>query len=208
MRLSTWTCHLLQPDTCADALHAGAGTLRPAPTQPLEMPPLCLAGYLPEQHNATVNLDLSSAAAAPGGGALADFTAWPEFHNGVAAGAFHSATPSLQALMRWDASSTVQVSIWICHLLLLPTGEGGWLTSQPGLRFAMVCLCQAIGSRCFSNHKVLKIRCILHSACSAMQLSIWACHVLLLHLGKGHCQTSWSFQSFAMGWPVSGTSPL
>ena len=50
------------------------------------MPVMCLSGCLPEQHNAVVNLDLTSAAAAPGGGALADFTAWPEYHNGVAAG--------------------------------------------------------------------------------------------------------------------------
>ena len=63
-----------------------AGTLQPAPTQALEIPQLCLAGCLPEQHNAIVNLDLTSAAPAPGGGASADFTAWPEFHNGVAAG--------------------------------------------------------------------------------------------------------------------------
>ena len=65
---------------------SAAGTLQPAPTQALEIPQLCLAGCLPEQHNAIVNLDLTSAAPAPGGGAYADFTAWPEFHNGVAAG--------------------------------------------------------------------------------------------------------------------------
>ncbi len=33
-----------------------------------------------------VVLDLSAAQPAPGGGAAADVTAWPEFHNGVAAG--------------------------------------------------------------------------------------------------------------------------
>lgn len=41
---------------------------------------------LPEQQNAVFELDLSQATPAPGGGAGADFTAWPEFHNGVAAG--------------------------------------------------------------------------------------------------------------------------
>jgi len=48
------------------------------------IPDLCLAGRLPQQHNAVFNLDLSAANAVPG--AAADVTAWPEFHNGVAAG--------------------------------------------------------------------------------------------------------------------------
>ncbi|PSC69420.1 anaphase-promoting complex subunit 1 isoform X2 isoform B [Micractinium conductrix] len=75
--------------SCALPLGRGAltlGTLRPLPTEPLHIPPLCLAGRLPEQNNAVVNLDLSAAQAAVGGGALAEQTAWPEFHNGVAAG--------------------------------------------------------------------------------------------------------------------------
>ena len=63
-----------------------AGTLRPLTTEALAIPPLSLAGRLPEQHNAVINLDLAAATPAPGGGAAADFTAWPEFHNGVAAG--------------------------------------------------------------------------------------------------------------------------
>ena len=65
-----------------------AGTLKPLPTEPLDIPPLNLSGTLPEQQNAIVDLDLNSASQAPGGGAAADFTAWPEFHNGVAAGEF------------------------------------------------------------------------------------------------------------------------
>ncbi|KAL4443950.1 hypothetical protein ABPG75_011687 [Micractinium tetrahymenae] len=75
--------------TCALPLGRGAltlGTLRPLPTEPLHIPPLCLAGRLPEQNNAVVNLDFTGAAPAPGGGAFAEQTAWPEFHNGVAAG--------------------------------------------------------------------------------------------------------------------------
>ncbi|KAL3147502.1 hypothetical protein ABBQ38_014558 [Trebouxia sp. C0009 RCD-2024] len=60
------------------------GTLHPIPTEPLCIPDLCLAGRLPQQHNAVFNLDLSAANAVPG--AAADVTAWPEFHNGVAAG--------------------------------------------------------------------------------------------------------------------------
>lgn len=39
-----------------------------------------MAGCLPAQRNATVKLDLSSTSSGP------EFTAWPEFHNGVAAG--------------------------------------------------------------------------------------------------------------------------
>ena len=65
-------------------LSYAAGTLRPIPTEPLCIPDLCLAGRLPQQHNAVFNLDLSAANAVPG--AAADVTAWPEFHNGVAAG--------------------------------------------------------------------------------------------------------------------------
>ena len=63
-----------------------AGTLHPLPTEPLDIPQLCLLGMLPEQQNAVFELDLSQSTPAPGGGASADFTAWPEFHNGVAAG--------------------------------------------------------------------------------------------------------------------------
>ena len=63
------------------------GTLNPLPTEPLNIPQLNLAGTLPEQQRAVVKLDLTATTPAPGGGASADFTAWPEFHNGVAAGA-------------------------------------------------------------------------------------------------------------------------
>ena len=44
------------------------------------------AGRLPDQNNAVVNLDMAGAQPAAGGGAFAEQTAWPEFHNGVAAG--------------------------------------------------------------------------------------------------------------------------
>lgn len=75
-------------DTCSKGFHTvcvlHVGTLRPIPTEPLCIPDLCLAGRLPQQHNAVFNLDLSAANAVPG--AAADVTAWPEFHNGVAAG--------------------------------------------------------------------------------------------------------------------------
>ena len=67
------------------------GTLRLLPTDPFTIPPLCMAGRLPEKQNATINLDLSSAA--PAGGACTDVTAWPEFHNGAAAGEPHHQPP-------------------------------------------------------------------------------------------------------------------
>jgi anaphase-promoting complex subunit 1 len=47
--------------------------------QALPIPKLVLAGRLPSQHDATVNLDAAT-------GNLTDVTSWPEFHNGVAAG--------------------------------------------------------------------------------------------------------------------------
>lgn len=74
------------------------GTLRPLPTELLDIPLLNLSGMLPEQQNAVVKLDLALTAPAPGGGATADFTAWPEFHNGVAAGKLCTyPVPSAQA---------------------------------------------------------------------------------------------------------------
>ena len=64
-----------------------AGTFHPLPTEPLAMPPLVLAGRLPEQHNAVINLDMATMQPPRCGGAASEITAWPEFHNGVAAGA-------------------------------------------------------------------------------------------------------------------------
>ncbi|WVZ98102.1 hypothetical protein U9M48_043581 [Paspalum notatum var. saurae] len=48
-------------------------------TEVLVFPKLVLAGRLPAQQNATVNLDLSSRG-------VSEFKSWAEFHNGVAAG--------------------------------------------------------------------------------------------------------------------------
>ncbi|KAK9834947.1 hypothetical protein WJX84_010452 [Apatococcus fuscideae] len=62
------------------------GTFHPLPTEPLAMPPLVLAGRVPEQHNAVVNLDMTTMQPPRCGGAASELTAWPEFHNGVAAG--------------------------------------------------------------------------------------------------------------------------
>ncbi len=63
-----------------------AGTFHPLPTEPLEMPPLNLSGRLPERRDAVLNLETTGMQAPPGGGAASEFSAWPEFHNGVAAG--------------------------------------------------------------------------------------------------------------------------
>ena len=73
----------LAPRTSALAVGRGAftlGTSRARPTESLRVPTLTLAGCLPAQRGATVKLDL--AASSPS----TDFTAWPEFHNGAAAG--------------------------------------------------------------------------------------------------------------------------
>jgi hypothetical protein len=56
-------------------------TLRPKPTEPLRMPKLCFSGTLPAQRNAVLRLDLNANPKAK-----ADFTDWPDFHNGVASG--------------------------------------------------------------------------------------------------------------------------
>jgi hypothetical protein len=69
--------------TCALPLGRGAftlGTWHPLPASTLPVPGLCLAGRLMASHNATIQLDLT----APG--APVNFTCWPEFHNGCAAG--------------------------------------------------------------------------------------------------------------------------
>jgi anaphase-promoting complex subunit 1 len=68
--------------TTAIPFGRGAFTLatsRPMLTEALPIPKLVLAGRLPSQHDATVNLDAAT-------GNLTDVTSWPEFHNGVAAG--------------------------------------------------------------------------------------------------------------------------
>ncbi|GAX79204.1 hypothetical protein CEUSTIGMA_g6644.t1 [Chlamydomonas eustigma] len=72
------------------------GTLKPLPSETVEVPALCLTGLLnvdqrtqpskPSSAPPSLQLDLSTAIPALGGGATADITAWSEFHNGVAAG--------------------------------------------------------------------------------------------------------------------------
>ena len=74
----------LAPRTAALAVGRGAftlGTARCRPTETLKIPVLTLAGCLPAQRGAVVALDLTAS-----GTAGAEFTHWPEFHNGVASG--------------------------------------------------------------------------------------------------------------------------
>ncbi|XP_031485584.1 anaphase-promoting complex subunit 1 isoform X2 [Nymphaea colorata] len=76
--------HLWQLAHRTTALPLGRGAFTLATTctfmtEALVVPKLVLAGHLPSQHNATVNLD-------PTMRNLAEHRSWPEFHNGVAAG--------------------------------------------------------------------------------------------------------------------------
>lgn len=57
-----------------------AFTYRPSLTEPIEVPQLNLHGRVPDQNNANVNLDWQHA------GVDSNFSLWPCFHNGVAAG--------------------------------------------------------------------------------------------------------------------------
>lgn len=50
------------------------------------MPPLALGGRLTQHNDAIMQLVTGAFPEAPGGGAMCDLSAWPEFHNGVAAG--------------------------------------------------------------------------------------------------------------------------
>ncbi|KAI5082089.1 hypothetical protein GOP47_0001832 [Adiantum capillus-veneris] len=54
-------------------------TMQTLLTEVLSIPKLILAGRLPSQHDAMVNLDSNT-------GNLSDLTSWPEYHNGVASG--------------------------------------------------------------------------------------------------------------------------
>lgn len=75
--------------TMARPLGRGAltlGTVQPLPTQGLGVPPLALGGRLTQHNDAVTALATSALPEASGGGAMCDLSAWPEFHNGVAAG--------------------------------------------------------------------------------------------------------------------------
>lgn len=69
------------------------GTRALLPTEALAVPPLVVAGRLTAQNDAIAQLDMSQLGKASGGGAASDVTAWPDFHNGVAAGE-HMRLPS------------------------------------------------------------------------------------------------------------------
>uniref|UniRef100_A0A1D2AC28 Uncharacterized protein n=1 Tax=Auxenochlorella protothecoides TaxID=3075 RepID=A0A1D2AC28_AUXPR len=71
---------------CVGRGAAGLASRRPSHAEALEVAPLRLAARLLGSNGAVVGLDLSAAPPAPGGGAAAAETAWPEFHAGAAAG--------------------------------------------------------------------------------------------------------------------------
>ncbi len=108
------------------------------------MPDLCLAGRLPQQHNAVFNLDLSAANAVPG--AAADVTAWPEFHNGVAAG-MHE-----QAVFSWMTSDMIQQSV---RCIIYSTTHR-WEMQVPGLSYTAVLLLIWTERGCVRNSNELQ----------------------------------------------------
>ncbi|KAG1677449.1 hypothetical protein FOA52_001904 [Chlamydomonas sp. UWO 241] len=149
----------------------GLGTLAPLPTEPLPLPPLCLAGTLPTESGPPggrgdgaagtvptpasapqqLALDLGAASPAPGGGATADVTAWPEFHNGCAAGlrlAAHSSSGSgggggapggggarggggAHAALQWGAFRRPDAPSYAHAGMLLAMGISGHLKRRP-----------------------------------------------------------------------------
>jgi len=105
-------------------------TLQPLPTEPLNIPGLCLAGRLAEQNNATVNLDLSAALPAAGGGAISMFTAWPEFHNGAAAAL--TLLPDDRAIMRtWIVYNKPEEPSYAHAGMIMGLGLTGQILSPP-----------------------------------------------------------------------------
>lgn len=84
-----WKLLIMAMRTMALPLGRGAFALythRALPTEPLSIPELNLSAILPDRNNARFKFDFTTTNVAPSGGALAEITAWPEFHNGVAAG--------------------------------------------------------------------------------------------------------------------------
>lgn len=100
----------------------------------LVVPLLCLSGVVPgpsgdsgpSNGRSVVNLDLTNAQPAAGGGAAADVTAWCEFHNGVAAGlkiaphsrqrVLHHGNNDSRQQAQWSAGSSGSLTdSWLPH---------------------------------------------------------------------------------------------
>ncbi|KIY92807.1 anaphase-promoting complex subunit 1 [Monoraphidium neglectum] len=113
---------------------AALGTLRALPGEPLRPPPLCLSGLASEAPRCVVALDLANATAAPGAGAAAELTAWPEFHNGVAS-ALSLATVSPAASGGGGAAGGVFGRAWVD------------VARQDGPSYAQAGLLMALGLR-------------------------------------------------------------
>jgi anaphase-promoting complex subunit 1 len=118
---------LMAARTSAMPIGRGAATLSTLlakPTEALQVPTLCLAGCLPTQQFAVVNLDL----AAPN--APAGFVNWPEFHNGAAAGlALRSDAKSGKLTRAWIVFNRPKVPTFSHAGVLMALGLNGHLSS-------------------------------------------------------------------------------
>jgi len=118
---------LMAARTSAMPVGRGAATLSTLlvkPTEVLGVPELCLAGCLPTQQFAVVNLDLT-ATNAPAG-----FVNWPDFHNGAAAGlALRSDAKSGKLTRAWIVFNRPKVPTFSHAGVLMALGLNGHLSS-------------------------------------------------------------------------------
>ena len=118
---------LLAARTAAMPVGRGAaslGTVIAKPTEALLVPTLCLAGCLPTQQYAVVNLDLTAADAPK------DFVNWPEFHNGAAAGlALRSDDDSGKLTRAWIVFNRPKLPTFSHAGVLMAFGLNGHLSS-------------------------------------------------------------------------------
>jgi len=118
---------LMAARTSALPVGRGAATLSTLvakPTEALHVPPLSLAGCLPTQQFAMVNLDLAAA------NAPASFVNWPEFHNGVAAGlSLRSDTKGGKLTRAWIVFNRPKVPTFSHAGVLMALGLNGHLSS-------------------------------------------------------------------------------
>ena len=133
---------------------AAAGTVQPLPTQGLGVPPLALGGRLTQHNDAITQLATAALPDAAGGGAMCDLSAWPEFHNGVAAGGLHTSRaagrhppPACSFMSEHRASSSKLCWSSTCHIC----HRGGEVAViQTGASYA-TCLCSRLVRYCSHN---------------------------------------------------------
>ena len=117
---------LLASRTAAMPVGRGActlGTVVVKPTEALQIPTLCLAGCLPAQQYAVVNLD-HNAADAPKA-----FVDWPEFHNGAASGLSLRSEDTDKLTRAWIVFNRPKVPTFSHAGVLLALGLNGHLSS-------------------------------------------------------------------------------